>query len=159
MHTSSSPAESVNEAGNALVSQTQLEKKERAMEPEIRKPLDSNLPEPQALDATVVVAARHAPCSEPSQASSPHRSPRQKHSYDLNDFTNDGNPLGSGSYGVVQRVKHKTTGELYAMKVIPKKKVREHNMTEYLYREVKIQAKLRHPNVLRLHFYFEDAEK
>jgi len=129
------------------------------MEPEIRKPLDSNLPEPQALDATVVVAARHAPCSEPSQASSPHRSPRQKHSYDLNDFTNDGNPLGSGSYGVVQRVKHKTTGELYAMKVIPKKKVREHNMTEYLYREVKIQAKLRHPNVLRLHFYFEDAEK
>merc|ERR1719454_1359516 len=32
-------------------------------------------------------------------------------------------------------------------------------MTEYLAREVKTQMRLQHPNILRLHYYFEDASK
>jgi len=95
---------------------------------------------------------------ESSRSSSASSSPG-KTRYKLEDFSSDGSPLGNGSYGVVQRVRHKTTGELYAMKVIPKRKVVEHKMTEYLHREVKTQSRLRHPNVLRLHYYFEDAEK
>eukprot|EP00927_Polykrikos_kofoidii_P068888 TRINITY_DN6423_c0_g3_i1.p1 TRINITY_DN6423_c0_g3~~TRINITY_DN6423_c0_g3_i1.p1 ORF type:complete len:1047 (+),score=201.72 TRINITY_DN6423_c0_g3_i1:353-3142(+) len=44
------------------------------------------------------------------------------------------------------------------MKAIPKKKVVEHQMTPYLMREVKTQLLMDHPNILRLHYWFEDAE-
>jgi serine/threonine protein kinase len=44
------------------------------------------------------------------------------------------------------------------MKAIPKKKVLEHQMTTYLEREVKTQLRIHHPSILRLHYYFEDAQ-
>lgn len=79
--------------------------------------------------------------------------------YCFEDFVNVGSPIGNGSYGQVWKVLHKKTNEHFAMKVINKKKVLEHQMTAYLMREVKTQLRLRHPNILRLHYYFEDAEK
>lgn len=78
--------------------------------------------------------------------------------YELDHFI-FGGPIGNGSYGHVRKVIHKTTGELFAIKEIPKKKVREQQMTEYLMREVKTQLLIKHRNVLRLFYYFEDSQK
>jgi aurora kinase len=78
--------------------------------------------------------------------------------YDKDQFVPVGGSIGNGSYGQVRKVVHKRTAELFAMKEIPKKKVSDHKMEEYLFREVKLQYKMRHPNILRLHYYFEDAE-
>jgi hypothetical protein len=78
--------------------------------------------------------------------------------YQLDDFLQVGKPLGSGSYGHVAKVVHKGTSDIFAMKVIPKAKIVEHEMTAYLAREVKTQMGLHHPHILKLHYYFEDKE-
>lgn len=78
--------------------------------------------------------------------------------YQLDEFVSVGKPIGSGSYGLVTKVVHTGTAEIFAMKAIPKKKVMEQRMTAYLMREVKTQLRLQHPNILRLHYYFEDAQ-
>lgn len=41
---------------------------------------------------------------------------------------------------------------------IPKQRIVEHEMTAYLFREVKTQIQMRHPNIVRLYYYFEDAK-
>jgi serine/threonine protein kinase len=78
--------------------------------------------------------------------------------YSKEDFVPVGGPIGNGSYGQVRKVVHKRTAELFAMKEIPKKKIKDHKMEDYLHLEIKLQYKLRHPNILRLHYYFENAE-
>uniref|UniRef100_A0A7S4QTY4 Aurora kinase n=1 Tax=Alexandrium monilatum TaxID=311494 RepID=A0A7S4QTY4_9DINO len=78
--------------------------------------------------------------------------------YQLDEFVTMGDPIGSGSYGMVSKVISKNSGEVFAMKTITKKKVLEHKMTSYLTREVKTQIKINHPNILRLVYYFEDAQ-
>jgi len=78
--------------------------------------------------------------------------------FQLSDFVSMGEPIGSGSYGMVTKVVHKPTAEIFAMKTITKKKVLEHQMTKYLACEVKTQIKVQHPNILRLIYYFEDAQ-
>jgi len=79
--------------------------------------------------------------------------------YVLDDFIPVGSFIGTGSFGTVQRVVHRRTAEVFAMKVIPKAKVLEHKMIDYLARELKTQFRIKHPNILRLHYYFEDAQQ
>merc|ERR1719330_1475715 len=45
------------------------------------------------------------------------------------------------------------------MKVMEKKKVVEHELQEQLKREVLTQLRARHPNIVRMHYYFEDATR
>jgi len=78
--------------------------------------------------------------------------------YRLDEFETVGDCLGSGSYGQVNKVIRRSTGEVFAMKAIPKQRIVEHEMTAYLFREVKTQIQMRHPNILRLYYYFEDAK-
>jgi len=78
--------------------------------------------------------------------------------YRLEDYTTVGSPLGGGSFGQVTKVVHKSSGQYYAMKAIPKKKIVDHKMTDYLWREVQTQMKLKHPNILVMYYYFEDAD-
>lgn len=78
--------------------------------------------------------------------------------FELTDFVSVGDPIGNGSYGQVTKVVHKVTGEIFAMKAIPKKKVLEHQMDAYLLREVRTQFQLRHPSIIQLVYYFEDAD-
>lgn len=87
------------------------------------------------------------------------RQPPKKVRYALSDFHSVGAPLGGGSYGKVTKVVHRRTGDVFAMKVVPKQKVVEHQMEDYLAREVKTQLRLQHPNILKLLYYFEDAEE
>ncbi|CAE8597459.1 unnamed protein product, partial [Polarella glacialis] len=42
---------------------------------------------------------------------------------------------------------------------VPKQKILEHQMTSYLTREVRTQILLTHPGILRLYYYFEDAQQ
>mmetsp|Transcript_5708 Transcript_5708/g.9746 ORF Transcript_5708/g.9746 Transcript_5708/m.9746 type:complete len:654 (+) Transcript_5708:37-1998(+) len=71
-------------------------------------------------------------------------------------FETVGDPIGNGSYGFVSKVRFKKTGEIFAMKSIPKDKIREQHMQGYLRREVQTQMQLAHPCIVQLHYYFED---
>jgi len=117
---------------------------------------------PPAAAVTPPRPAAPAPqISPPGQATPTRSSPTPGNGgfmrrYTLDEFSQMGEPIGSGSYGQVTKVVHKQTAEIFAMKVISKKKVLEHQMTSYLTREVKTQIKVQHPNILRLLYYFED---
>lgn len=71
-------------------------------------------------------------------------------------FETVGGPIGNGSYGFVSKVRFKKTGEIFAMKSIPKDKIQEQHMQGYLRREVQTQMQLAHPCIVQLHYYFED---
>lgn len=61
--------------------------------------------------------------------------------------------LGKGSYGTVKKAKHLTSGNVRAVKTIPKSKITNWERFET---EVKILQTLDHPHVLKLYEYFED---
>lgn len=61
--------------------------------------------------------------------------------------------LGEGSYGNVFRAKHRETGEVRAVKVISKAKIKNKDRFKM---EIDILKKLDHPNVIKLYETFED---
>jgi len=64
--------------------------------------------------------------------------------------------IGQGAFGKVYKVRHKTTGNLYAIKVIPKDRILATNMIQQLRKEVRIMYSLHHENIIRLFNHFED---
>lgn len=66
--------------------------------------------------------------------------------------------LGKGAYGHVTLVNHKNRAKKEAMKVISKRFVQQHGGTVLLQREVAIHKTLDHPNIIKLHDYFEDEK-
>ena len=62
-------------------------------------------------------------------------------------------PLGSGGFGTVYKCRHRQSQQTRAVKVVPKKKIK--NMQTFL-QEIEILKKLDHPNVLRVYEYFID---
>eukprot|EP00933_Yihiella_yeosuensis_P083163 TRINITY_DN97317_c0_g1_i1.p1 TRINITY_DN97317_c0_g1~~TRINITY_DN97317_c0_g1_i1.p1 ORF type:complete len:814 (+),score=148.15 TRINITY_DN97317_c0_g1_i1:172-2613(+) len=65
--------------------------------------------------------------------------------------------LGEGSMGAVTKVMHKTSGNVYALKAIDKKRVMDHNLQAQLVAEVKTQMTVTHHNLLRCFDYFEES--
>jgi len=65
-----------------------------------------------------------------------------------------GRELGRGSFGSVQEVIHKASGNVRAVKNIPKSSL---TATEALAQEIEITRVLDHPNIVRLYEVFEDA--
>lgn len=63
--------------------------------------------------------------------------------------------MGSGTYGVVHRVRHKETKQIRACKTISLKKIKDKKKFE---QEIQILQRIDHPNVLKLYEYFEDAK-
>jgi len=63
--------------------------------------------------------------------------------------------LGKGSFGEVYHVTHKTTGEVYAMKVLKKNKIISRNLVRYAMTERNLLSYIRHPFIVRLHFAFQ----
>jgi calcium/calmodulin-dependent protein kinase I len=57
-----------------------------------------------------------------------------------------GEEIGRGSFSVVRKGRHKSTGKAYAIKCIQKKFIKMH----LLEREIKIMKKLKHPHILPL---------
>ena len=67
--------------------------------------------------------------------------------------------LGKGAYGEVQLIIHKTTKQLFALKVIKKDSNNRKIPIKLLYREISIQKRLNHPNITRLYDHIETAEE
>lgn len=67
----------------------------------------------------------------------------------------DKKTLGSGTFGVVRKVKHIETGQKRACKVIARKKIKNQ---ERFQQEVEILQTLDHPHILKLYEYFEDEK-
>eukprot|EP00440_Ansanella_granifera_P031728 gb/GFBE01034437.1/.p1 GENE.gb/GFBE01034437.1/~~gb/GFBE01034437.1/.p1 ORF type:complete len:332 (+),score=62.93 gb/GFBE01034437.1/:1-996(+) len=78
--------------------------------------------------------------------------------YTLSQFSVQGE-LGAGAFGVVQRVVNRETGQIHAMKVLEKTKVVQRGLQEQLKREVLTQLRVKHENLVRLQYYFEDAAR
>lgn len=92
---------------------------------------------------------------------------RQKYHLPLNitytqsDGTNNtfarGKEIGRGSFSVVYRAVHQGTNQMYAMKVINKKKCfKSKTAFENIRNEIKIQKTVNHPNVVTSQFSFSD---
>jgi len=69
----------------------------------------------------------------------------------IQNFYEMGKNIGEGSFGIVDRVFHSITGQLRACKTISKKGLD----MEIFEPELEALQKLDHPNVVRLHEYFE----
>ncbi|TNV80972.1 hypothetical protein FGO68_gene3591 [Halteria grandinella] len=65
--------------------------------------------------------------------------------------------LGQGSFGMVQKAKHKLTGEMRAIKRLTKEKMSVSARIRLNY-EIDILKNLDHPNILRLYEVFEDKK-
>jgi len=81
--------------------------------------------------------------------------PRQ---WTLQDFE-IGKPLGQGKFGNVYLAREKKHKYIVALKVLFKKQLMEAKVEHQLRREIEIQTRLRHPNILRLFGYFHDKER
>ena len=69
----------------------------------------------------------------------------------VQDFYEMGKNIGQGSFGTVDKVFHSMTGQLRACKTISKKGLD----MDIFAPELEALQKLDHPNVVRLHEYFE----
>ncbi|CAD8111931.1 unnamed protein product [Paramecium sonneborni] len=72
------------------------------------------------------------------------------------DFQSMQQTLGQGSFGWVTLVKEIQSGKLFAMKAMKKEELFKYCTIDNLKREIKIQRKLNHPNIIKLDSYFED---
>lgn len=66
-------------------------------------------------------------------------------------------PLGQGSFGKVFKVRHKKTSKWYAIKVVSKPQIVSLKMEEQLKNEIQIMIIAKHPCIIQLYTYFEDA--
>ena len=73
----------------------------------------------------------------------------------INDFTIL-KELGSGAFGHVYLVVHKTTNAQYAIKAIDKRNKANVDEKPYFRREVEVMYKVNHPNIVKLYGHFED---
>lgn len=66
--------------------------------------------------------------------------------------------LGEGSVGVVTKVRHRISGNVYALKAISKHKVLQQDLEKQLLAEVRTQMTISHPSLLRCFSYFEEDD-
>ena len=64
--------------------------------------------------------------------------------------------LGKGSFGKVYHVVHNITANHYALKMIRKAQIHQLKMVDQIKNEIEIMQILQHPNIVKLHTYFED---
>ena len=70
-----------------------------------------------------------------------------------------GKPLGEGRFGHVYLARTKKEHYIIALKVLHKKQIIDEHMELQLNREVEIQGRLSHPNILKMHNFFWDDTK
>jgi calcium-dependent protein kinase len=66
--------------------------------------------------------------------------------------------LGEGGFGSVIKVIHKNTGQVRAMKIIPKNNLKQGYTEEEIFREINILKKLEHPYIMKLYEFYSDEE-
>ena len=67
-----------------------------------------------------------------------------------------GQLLGRGGFANVYRARSRLKGEVVAIKIIEKIKIDELKMNDRIENEIRIHSNLKHPNIIKLHSYFED---
>jgi serine/threonine protein kinase len=63
--------------------------------------------------------------------------------------------LGSGSFGKVYKVRHKSTGEICAMKILQRSKIESANLLKYALTERNVMSYIRHPFIVSLRYAFQ----
>lgn len=66
--------------------------------------------------------------------------------------------LGAGTFGKVFKVKLKTNGDIYAMKVINKKYLIKNQQLRYAVTECNVLKQLSHPFIIKLHYAFQTPD-
>jgi serine/threonine protein kinase len=69
-----------------------------------------------------------------------------------------GKKLGSGRFGNVYLVEEKVTQCIYAIKTMNKLKIKEADMQDQVFWEIKLQMYMNHPNILKLYGSFDDSK-
>ncbi|OMJ85823.1 hypothetical protein SteCoe_12820 [Stentor coeruleus] len=89
-----------------------------------------------------------------------HKKSCSQNTYNLKDFlpAKHNKSLGKGAYGEVQLVQHINTRVYYALKVIKKKNLHRSASLKLMYREISVQKKLIHGNIIRLFGHMEDID-
>lgn len=64
--------------------------------------------------------------------------------------------LGSGSFSVVVRVRHKKTNEFFAIKVVSRKSLIENKIVTRFERELTVFSQLNHPNIIKFYTVISD---
>lgn len=64
------------------------------------------------------------------------------------------NVVGQGTYGVVNRARHKSTGNIVAIKNVPKSKLDTEKLVANLRNEIRILEQNKHPNIVELYGTF-----
>jgi serine/threonine protein kinase len=67
--------------------------------------------------------------------------------------------IGKGSFGEVYLVKKKSTGKLYAMKIMSKRMIQRQNLAKYIYTEKNVQSSIKHPFIVRLYCAFQSSTR
>lgn len=70
-----------------------------------------------------------------------------------------GRLLGRGKFGNVYLAREKHSNYLVALKVLFKTQLQQSRVENQLQREIEIQSRFRHPNILRLYGYFYDNSR
>uniref|UniRef100_A0A1B0FH58 Aurora kinase n=1 Tax=Glossina morsitans morsitans TaxID=37546 RepID=A0A1B0FH58_GLOMM len=84
-----------------------------------------------------------------------HEAYGQPYEWSTRDFEM-GAPLGRGKFGRVYLAREVTTKYIVAMKVMFKAEIEKGNVQRQVLREIEIQSRLKHPNILRLLTWFHD---
>lgn len=63
--------------------------------------------------------------------------------------------LGEGSFGKVYKAAYKKTGDIYAIKVVSKDRMKNGNYLKQIRNEIMIMEKLDHPNIVKLVTFHE----
>jgi len=66
--------------------------------------------------------------------------------------------IGVGGFGKVYKVRHKVSKNVFAIKVINKAKIIEHDLIEQIKLEVKIMYNLNHEHIVKLYNHYEDDD-
>ncbi|XP_045781673.1 serine/threonine-protein kinase Aurora-2-like [Maniola jurtina] len=82
----------------------------------------------------------------------------KKQEWALSDF-DLGRPLGKGKFGNVYLAREKKSLYVVALKVLFKSQILDSDIEHQVRREVEIQCRLRHPNILRMYGYFHDEKR
>lgn len=88
----------------------------------------------------------------------PAKNDEKKKSWSLSDF-DLGRPLGKGKFGNVYLAREKESHYVVALKVLFKSQILDSEIEHQVRREVEIQCRLRHPNILRMYGYFHDEKR
>ncbi|OQV20272.1 Aurora kinase A-A [Hypsibius exemplaris] len=80
---------------------------------------------------------------------------RRKRKWTIDDF-DIGRPLGRGAFGRVYLARTKKEEFIVALKVLFKNQLMDSGLEQNFRREIEINARLEHPNILRMYGYFWD---